>query len=68
MKWGWIFKGLQVVGIITGKLPQILEDGKVSVDEMVDLTTSILAVFDVPVVFDIPDELKGQIIAASMGE
>lgn len=68
MKWGWIFKGLQVTGIITGKLPAILEDGKVTVDEMVDFTKSILEVFDVPVSFNVPDDLKALNIGVEIGD
>lgn len=66
MKWGWILKGFQVVGIITGKLPQIIEDGKITVDEAMELLTAILAVFDVPTTFDIPDEIKGAVISAGI--
>lgn len=68
MKFFWIFKGISAVGIIMEKLPQILEDGKISVDEMVDLVTSLLGIFDVPVSFDIPDEITGQIIGAKLTE
>lgn len=68
MKWSWVLKGFSVVGIISGKIPAILADGKITIEEMTDLTKSILEVFDVPVQFDIPSELKGGIIAASLDQ
>lgn len=68
MKWGWIGKAFTVLGIVSAKIPAIMADGKISIDEMVDLTTSILAVFDVPFVFEIPDEIKGTSLAARLGE
>ncbi len=66
MKFSWFFKGIRAVSIIMGKLPVILEDGKVTIDEMVDLITALLQVFDVPVAFDLPDELTGQVIGARL--
>lgn len=68
MKWSWIGKAFTVLGIVSGKIPAIMADGKVTVAEMVDLATSILTVFDVPLVFDVPDEIKGTEIAARLAE
>ena len=66
MQLGWIFKGLQVAGTLATKVPAIIADGKVTVDEMVDLTTTILTIFEVPVSFEVPDELRAMTIGAKL--
>ena len=63
MRLFWIFKGIRAAAIIMGKVPVILEDGKVTVEEIVDLLAEVLEVFDLPMSFALPEEIKDQVIA-----
>ena len=63
MRLFWIFKGIRAAAIIMGKVPVILEDGKVTVDEVVGLLAEVLEVFDLPMEFGLPEDIKDQVIA-----
>jgi len=53
-----IFKALSVAGVLATDLPAALSDGKITIDEMVSIIKKLLGIFDLPVLIEIPDELK----------
>jgi len=55
-----IFKALEVAGILATDLPAALADGKITIDEMVNIVKKLLAIFDLPVAIEVPDDLRVQ--------
>jgi hypothetical protein len=52
MNMKWIMKAIGTMTIIAGWLPKTLDDGKISVSEIIDLGTKLAAHFGVDVVHD----------------
>ncbi len=58
MKKASIWKILSVTAALVTKIPKALEDGNISINEIVDIISSICDTLDIPVNFNVPDELK----------
>ena len=60
----WIMRAFRVMGILATDLPKAFEDGKLTVQEIVELVLKIAAVFGFDnIIVDIPPELRQTNIA-----
>ena len=56
--WKYVRRGLSVMAILATEIPTILEDGKVTVDEIVSMMKLICNVCNWDIEFDVPVEVK----------
>ena len=57
MKFFWIFKALRVMTLVSAKVPAILRDGVVTVEEAVGLLIEVLRMFDLDLDIKVPGEV-----------
>uniref|UniRef100_A0A6M3IFZ9 Uncharacterized protein n=1 Tax=viral metagenome TaxID=1070528 RepID=A0A6M3IFZ9_9ZZZZ len=60
----WIMRAFRVMGILATDLPKAFEDGKLTIQEIVDLMLKIAAVFGFDnIIVEIPPELRNTDVA-----
>jgi len=60
-----IIQGLSIIGILTARLPIILMDGKVTVDELSSLTKDICLVMGWKVSMTVPADIQKNVIGVT---
>lgn len=63
MKWmKALFMGKMVFDIISQTIPKALNDGKLTIDEILDILKQVCKTFDIHIEFNIPDHASNLVI------
>lgn len=55
-----LMTGQKVMGVLTETVPTALEDGKLTIDEVVNLVKKILDIFEINAEISVPEDLHGK--------
>lgn len=58
----YVGRAFQVVGMLSAALPQMVADGKITVDEIVQLFVQLAAICNWDIEIDVPEEVKNSVI------
>ena len=62
MWWKYIRRGMAVAAVLLMEVPKAMQDGKVTVQEAVDILVACYQALDQPMHFDVPNEIKDVVI------
>lgn len=66
MNWfAYVTRAFSVVGLVTSAIPEIVADGKITVDEIAGLVKQLAVICHWDIEIDVPDELKEQVLGVS---
>lgn len=61
----YLSKAFKVAGVLMTRLPEIVADGKVTLEELCGLIEDLSGALDFKTSFEVPDDLKDQVIGVS---